>query len=104
MAARLYSGDPFFAPDKGESRVAFFERSITALTAIAQANPGARLIVVTHGGVLDCLWRAAHNTPLDAPRHWPLLNASLNTLAYRQERFVVLQWGDDAHLSLTLDE
>jgi probable phosphoglycerate mutase len=54
--------------------------------------------VVTHGLVLDALYRAAHGLALEVPRPVPLLNASLNGFGYRERIWRMSFWGDVAHL------
>jgi probable phosphoglycerate mutase len=53
---------------------------------------------VAHGGVLDCLYRAATRLPLQAPRTWQVPNASINRLLWTPEGFTLVGWNDDAHL------
>jgi len=48
--------------------------------------------------VLDCLNRAATNKTLAQARDFEILNASLNTLSYKNEQFELIQWGDVSHL------
>jgi 2,3-bisphosphoglycerate-dependent phosphoglycerate mutase len=53
---------------------------------------------VAHGGVLDCLYRAATRLALDAPRSWQLGNASVNRLLHTDAGFTLVGWDDAAHL------
>jgi len=66
----------------------------------------APIAIVTHGGVLDCLYRATSNIPLDAPRSWQLGNAAINRLLYTPRGFTLVGWSDTAHLDgeLPLDD
>jgi 2,3-bisphosphoglycerate-dependent phosphoglycerate mutase len=61
-------------------------------------HPGQTIALVAHGGVLDCLYRAAAGLELTAPRSWKLGNASINRLLYNGEGFTLVGWNDDAHL------
>ena len=90
--------DPDFAPPGGESLEAFFARTVAAAERLARAHPGEAIALFTHGGVLDCLYRAATGQPLQAPRTWVLGNAALNRLLYGGEGFVLVGWNDAAHL------
>lgn len=87
-----------FGPHGGESRNAFSQRCVASLERLAQAHPGASIAVVCHGGVLDCLYRAALGLPMDVPRTWTLENASINRLTYGPDGFALVQWGDTSHL------
>jgi probable phosphoglycerate mutase len=57
------------------------------------------VVVVTHGLVLDTLYRAARNMPLETKREAPLLNASLNTFRRAPHAWVEVVWGDVEHLA-----
>ncbi|HWX11842.1 MAG TPA: histidine phosphatase family protein [Trinickia sp.] len=91
--------DPGFAPEGGESLHALSHRVLHTVAAIVAAHPGGRIACVTHGGVLDCIYRHARGLPLDAPRDHPLLNASVNTVDFDgQGRVSVVSWADISHL------
>jgi probable phosphoglycerate mutase len=53
---------------------------------------------VTHGGVLDSIYRFARALPLQAPREWPLLNASVNVVDFEAGAARIVSWADVAHL------
>ena len=84
----------------------FHQRSVEAVKTIALRHPGAdRLVVVTHGGVLDCLYRAATGMAIEAERDFGIVNAAINRLRWDGERFLLLQWADATHLEAAgLDE
>ena len=52
--------------DEGESLDGFSDRVLAALTDIARQNPGARVLVITHGWVMDVVTRHIGNLPRDA--------------------------------------
>lgn len=87
-----------FGPGGGEPLALFYERSVAAVTRLAAAHPGQAIAVVAHGGVLDCLHRAAAGIALDAPRTWQLGNAAINRLLFVEGRFVLIGWDDRGHL------
>ena len=97
-ARRWRSREPDFGPGGGESLRAFYERSVAAVTRLAAPHAGAAIAVFAHGGVLDCLYRAAAGIELGAARTWQLGNASINRLLYTGERWRVVGWDDHAHL------
>ncbi len=83
----------------------FHHRSVAALERIARRHPTGRIVVVTHGGVLDCVYRAATGMPVTASRDFETINAALNHLQWDGERFLIRQWADVSHLeSAGLDE
>jgi probable phosphoglycerate mutase len=90
--------DPNFGPTGGETLTQFYERSVAAVRRIAQAHPGETIALVAHGGVMDCLYRAATRVGLQAPRSWQLGNAAINRLLYTGEGFTLVGWHDIGHL------
>jgi len=88
-----------FAVPGGESVVRFHARVVAAVRAVAARHAGQRVAVVTHGGVLDMVWRAAHRLPLDGPRACPIPNAALNRVRVRGDAIEILEWADDAHVA-----
>ena len=105
-AARWRHHDPDFAPEGGETLREFSARAVAACSRIAASQAGRSIAIVTHGGVLDCLYRAAAGVGLDAPRSWELGNAAINRLLYTPRGFTLVGWSDTAHLEgeMTLDD
>jgi len=87
-----------FAPAGGESLRQFYARTIDAATRLVAVHPGQTIALVAHGGVMDCLYRAASRIDLQAPRSWQLGNASINRLLYTPEGFALIGWSDTFHL------
>ncbi|MBC7415247.1 MAG: histidine phosphatase family protein [Herminiimonas sp.] len=77
-------------------------RTIDRLAAsVADGRPvHRRIALVTHGGVLECAYRAATGTSLELPRDFAILNASVNRLRWTAGRLEVLRWADVDHLQL----
>ncbi|KQV94514.1 MULTISPECIES: histidine phosphatase family protein [unclassified Roseateles] len=98
-AARWRRREPDFAVGGGESLTVFSARCVAAARRAAAAHPGQSIALVAHGGVLDCLYRAATRSALDAPRSWQLGNATINRLLATAEGFTLIGWNDDRHLA-----
>jgi probable phosphoglycerate mutase len=98
QAERWRKRDPSFGAEGGETLRQFFERGVGAVMRLAALHPGETIAVVSHGGVMDCLYRAASRIALDAPRSWQLGNASINRLLYTPQGFTLIGWSDDHHL------
>jgi probable phosphoglycerate mutase len=98
QSLRWRQRDPQFGPEGGETLTVFYERAVATATRLAQAHPGQTIALVAHGGVLDCLYRAATRVALDAPRSWQLGNASINRLLFTAEGFTLVGWSDRSHL------
>lgn len=103
-AQRWRRREPDFSPPQGERLVDFYDRCVGAARELAARHPGQTIALVAHGGVLDCLYRAATRQPLDAPRAWSIANASVNRLLHTSEGFSLLAWGDTGHLDTARDE
>ena len=88
-----------FALPGGESLRQFHARVMAAVRELAAAHAGARLAVVTHGGVLDMLWRTVHGCSLHGPRDCAIPNTGINRLHWRSGTLAIDCWGDDAHLA-----
>jgi len=98
QAQRWRRRDPDFGPGGGEVLSGFYERCVAAALDLAARHPGEAIALVAHGGVLDCLYRAATRIALDAPRTWQLGNASINRLLAADGGFTLVGWNDGAHL------
>ena len=97
-ALRWRQRDPAWGPEAGETLQGFFDRCIATATRLAAAHPGQTVVLVAHGGVLDCLYRAASRITLNTSRTWELGNTSVNRLLYTGEGFTLVGWGDVHHL------
>lgn len=65
---------------------------------LALRHAGQSIALVSHGGVLDCLYRAATRLALDAPRTWQVGNASINRLLHTEGGLTLVGWSDTGHL------
>jgi probable phosphoglycerate mutase len=103
---KLQEHHPEYAPPKGESVRERFDRTILAMEAIARMHPGETVAVVCHGGGLDSVFRRCVDMPLEHHRRTPLPNASINVVACDGADWVLICWGDVAHLEMepTLEE
>ena len=99
-ALRWRRREAAYAPGGGESLADLYTRSVSAATALAARHRGQAIALVAHGGVLDCLYRAAVGVPLGAPRSWQMDNASINRLLYVGGGFTLVGWNDATHLGM----
>ncbi|MFO1338016.1 MAG: histidine phosphatase family protein [Burkholderiaceae bacterium] len=106
QSARWRRREAAYGPEGGETLQAFYDRCVASATRLAEAHAGSTLLLVAHGGVLDCLYRAASRIALDAPRTWELANTGINRLLYSPQGFTLVGWGDTQHLNddAALDE
>jgi probable phosphoglycerate mutase len=97
-ALRWRLREPGFQPGGGEALQDFYARSVQALQMLAARHAGQTIAVVAHGGVLDCVHRAAARIELGAPRTWQLANATINRLLWTAEGLTIVGWNDAGHL------
>lgn len=100
--------DLHYAYDTGESLTVFATRIHDGLSTLAERHRGQNVLIFTHGGVLDIIYRLATLRPLDAPRNFPILNAGINWLTHDANSsanpWQIITWGNQAHLTDSLDE
>jgi probable phosphoglycerate mutase len=104
LYARFQDKDPDFDFETGESLRSFFDRSLRAVTRIAEQHRGEQVLVFTHGGVLDMVYRHARALGLSAPRDYGIPNCGVNWIEITPAGWNVHCWADVAHLAAALDE
>lgn len=90
-------------PGGGESLVMLRDRIVRQVNAIASQHNGQHVAIVSHGGVLDVLYRAAARLGLQAARTWYLPNCAINRLLWTPDGLTLIGWGDTRHMD-ALDE
>ena len=90
--------DPDYVLPDGESRRQHGTRILDGIAQLVSDHPEQTIVLVTHGGTLDVIFRRAHGLPLDAPRDYPIPNAGINWLLIDGERWVIETWADATHL------
>lgn len=109
--------DPDGVIPNGETLRQFQQRVTDCLQKVASQHLGQRVVVVTHGGAMDIIWRQATGTDLQAPRKAVLLNASINRIGLTPSqsggvvmdtnthtqpfRWSLVDWGNVEHLTQT---
>lgn len=89
----------------GESFREFYARSTGAILAQAARHPGQTLVLVAHGGVLECAYRCALGLALETPRTFTIPNASINRFTVQDGKLALISWGEIAHLQqVAMDE
>ena len=102
--ARFEARDPEFDFRTGESLEFFHERAIKIVDTIAARHEGKSILVLTHGGVLDMLYRHVAGLALSAPRAFGIPNCGINRLAAEGSGWRIAVWADVAHLERALDD
>ena len=83
----------------GESAAGFRKRVVQTLEAIAARHSGETITVVSHGLVLDALYRTASGMTYEVQRGFPLLNCSVNTFRRGPEGWLAVAMCDVDHLA-----
>lgn len=85
----------------GESLKHFYSRVVSNFEQIGQeATPGDTILLVAHGGVLDCIYRHCTGEPLEKQRQWQLPNCALNVVDIAPDgRKQVCLWAWTGHLN-----
>lgn len=91
--------DADYAFEGGESTRQFHARVMGAVRELALNHAQQTLVVVTHGGVLDMIYRTARALPLSGPRQSEIPNAGLNRVRIQGELIEILSWADTQHLT-----
>ena len=102
--ARFHARDPDYDFRTGESLKDFSARSIAVVSRIASECEGKSILVFTHGGVLDYLYRFITGLSLSAERDFGIPNAGLNRVEVTSAAWQIRAWADVAHLDRALDD
>jgi probable phosphoglycerate mutase len=102
--ARFKAKDPAYDFGSGESLSRFNERALACIRDLAEKHSGESLLVVTHGGVLEMVYRHATGRGLSTPRDFEIPNAAINRVEISTAGWRVESWADIGHLSVTLDD
>jgi 2,3-bisphosphoglycerate-dependent phosphoglycerate mutase len=91
--------DADFAMPQGESTREFHARVMEAVQRVVLAHPAQTVLVVTHGGVLDMIYRTARSLALSGPRQTEIPNAGVNRIRVAAGAIEILSWADTRHLA-----
>lgn len=102
--ARFEARDPEYAFRTGESLKDFSARSIAVISKIVNEHKDESILVFTHGGVLDKLYRFITGLPISAERNFGIPNAGLNRIEVTPAGWQIRSWADIGHLERALDD
>lgn len=102
--ARFKAKELHYDFGSGESLAAFNARVLRFIDLLLERHRGESVLVFTHGGVLEMLYRHAMQRGLATPRDFEIPNAALNALENGGHGWKVLRWADVAHLDVALDD
>jgi probable phosphoglycerate mutase len=93
------SRDPEYDYEGGESLRIFAMRVEAGLNLLSRQHPDEQVLIVTHGGVLDIVYRLATGRGLSEPRDFSIPNAALNWLDQIDGIWRLELWADTEHLT-----
>jgi probable phosphoglycerate mutase len=96
--ARYSARDPDYDFESGESLHGFVARALAAVDWLVRHHSGQTLCAVSHGGVLDVLYRRVTGRPLQTPRDFTIPNCALNWFRIDELGWHLERWGDRHHL------
>ena len=88
-----------YAMPEGDSTRQFHARVMQALHRLVAAHPQETIVVVTHGGVLDMVYRTARSLGLNGPRQSEIPNAGFNRIRVLDGAIEIVDWADTRHLA-----
>ncbi len=95
---KFNSSNPDYVIPNGESAKQRYERAINTFNKIVNDYKGMNLLIVTHGGILQSIFRHTLNIPINQKRTFSLINGSINKFSY-EKSWVLESWGEISHLS-----
>ena len=102
--ARFKAKDLDYDFRTGESMRRFNDRVLAFFRELIASRAGEKLIVFTHGGVLEMLYRHATGRAISARRDFEIPNAALNRVEIGPQGWRVLAWAEVSHLPVALDD
>jgi len=95
---KFVSSDPDYIIPKGESIRQRSERAVSCLVELVAQHEHKGILVVTHGGILDSIFREVFGISLEDKRRFSLINSSINTFSVREGKWKLESWGNTSHL------
>lgn len=90
-----------FASDLEVENLDIFSKRIQlGLNGIVERYPGELVVIISHGGTLDMMWRYFRGLSLDAQREVLQRNTTINHVCFNDGLWQLLDWGHKAHLEI----
>lgn len=93
LAGDLFASNPDLKIPGGESFYDFYNRIVPFFNQLTQTTVANSILVVVHGGVLNCMFRYVLGISLEQTRNFSLKNASINTFSIHKEEWNLESWG-----------
>ena len=89
-----------FRPEGGESLNDVYIRVQGFLDFLSIIDIKGVVVCMTHGGVLDILYRILMNKPLSSERKWLIPNGAFFLLERYERNFKIIKWAETNHLNV----
>ena len=88
-----------YRPDGGESLYDVYTRVKEFLEFLSTIDVKGVVVCMTHGGVLDILYRIIKDKPLSSERKWVIPNGAFFLLERCRSGFKIIKWAETSHLN-----
>ena len=95
---KLYSHNPEYKIPNGESFNIFADRIYNCINHIVESTNSRTILMVIHGGVIECFFYKVIGLPLNIRRKFSLFNSSINKFSNIDGRWTLDSWGITDHL------
>lgn len=102
--AHYVARNPDYDFESGETMHALVARIEAGIDWMLRHHQGQTLCAVSHGGVLDIIYRKATGRPLHTPRDFSIPNCALNWFLFDEHGWHLEKWADRHHLENVLVE
>lgn len=90
--------DPEYVIPKGESIQQLYTRVTSAIEDIAHKYPNSKVLIVSHGLVLEMMMYKTFAISLDKPRAFSINNSSISSFNIDGNNWFLKEWGVIEHL------
>jgi probable phosphoglycerate mutase len=95
-AAKELSGNPMNHMPDGESKQQLLSRTLSFFEDIALRHTDQRILVISHGGILNVWTRHVLHIPQDTPRRFHLYNTAINIFEFSERHWYLKTLGETA--------
>jgi probable phosphoglycerate mutase len=95
---RYKERNPEFVVPGGESIQQMYERVTSEIEAIARKFKDQKVLIVSHGLVLEMMMYKTFNLKLDEPRAFSINNSSISSFYINEGNWFLKEWGVIEHL------
>jgi probable phosphoglycerate mutase len=102
--AHYIARSPDYDFETGETMLDLVARIEEGIDWMVRHHQGQTICAVSHGGVLDIVYRKATGRPLHTPRDFTIPNCALNWFHFDEHGWHLEKWADRHHLESVLVE